>query len=82
MHGTNRNILISIALASQLGRLCRAVWILGVLTVCAGGHVCSIGAKHTCEPKVRELADIAARVLLCGLDVLDEHIGALQVTAQ
>lgn len=55
---------------------------LGVLTVCAGGHVCSIGAKHTSEPKVRELADIAARVLLCGLDVLDEHIGALQVTAQ
>ena len=55
---------------------------LGMPTMGAGGYVCPIGAKHTSQTKVCELADIAARVLLCGLHVLDEHIGALQITAQ
>ena len=48
----------------------------------AGGDMGAIGAQDTRQAKVCKLADIAARFLLRRPHAFDQHIGALQITAQ
>ena len=66
----------------RLGALCYMTAGVCALTVRARRDVGAIGAEDTRKAEVGQLADVAARVLLCGLGALDQHIGALQITAQ
>ena len=51
-------------------------------TMSAGGDMGAVGAQDARQAKVCKLADIAARVLFRRPHALDQHIGALQITAQ
>lgn len=51
-------------------------------TMSAGRDMGAIGAQDTRQAKVCKLADIAARVLFRRPHAFDQHIGALQITAQ